>query len=581
MTIGNIPKHLQRRISSCATILIGYLPVPKLDCEPNADAKRQLKRNLFHRCIEDMLAPLTKVCAEGGAEVPCADGEIRCVYPVLAAYIADYPEQCKVACVKHTYCLLCTTLPKTRGDPGDSGQREWEHTLQIMKKQDQTGSAWFTRYGLLPTRPFWDTHPHVDIGTFLTPDLLHQVHKGVMKDHLIKWVMSILGKSTVGERYTAMPEVHGLRHFKNGISAVSQWTRRELKEMVKVLLPVLSDADPRVVRMVHALMDFMYLAHASSLTDEDLKAMEDALRTDHDHKDVFQELGAITTNKGFHGIPKLHMISHYIHLIRKLGTPDRYNTETSEWLHIDFAKMGYRASNKINAMKQMALYIQRLEVIAMHAAHLQAQDEIDEAKEEDDGEEDEDWWDAWYDDEEDADRVDEFDQEEEEKIAEPEPKVGEEVQVEQEAGSKAQVSSVYAVEWDEESDSDSEGGRLCYPSPEVMVAKTPTVKQVSVDHMIRHHGTTNIVPALRTYLSRVAGRYHDLDFEDADEYRFNLWSRIRLFHPPPPFKPTEGPHTKVVQAQPEKSDTYGRVTKPARFDTMLILTNQDRGIHHK
>ncbi|KDN43570.1 hypothetical protein RSAG8_05947, partial [Rhizoctonia solani AG-8 WAC10335] len=589
MTIGNIPKHLQRHISSRATILIGYLPVPKLDCEPNADTKRQLKCDLFHHCVEDMLALLTKVCVEGGAEVPCADGAIRHVYPVLATYITDYPEQCKVACVKQTHCPLCTTLPKTRGDPGDSGLHEQEHTLQIMKKQDRTGSAWFTRYGLLPTRPFWDSHPHVDVGTFLTPDLLHQVHKGVMKDHLIKWVTSILGKSTVDEHYTTMPEAHRLRHFKNGISSVSQWTGHELKEMVKVLLPVLSDADPRVVRVVRALMDFMYLSHASSLTNEDLKAMEDALQTFHDHKDVFQELGAITTDKGFHGIPKLHMISHYVHLICELGTPDGYNTETSERLHIDFAKMGYHMSNKINVTKQMALYIQCLEAIAMHAAHLQEQENLAKEDEDVEGEdvEDEDWWDAWYDNEEDADREEEIlpkEEENQEEVAEPELEAGEEAQAGQEVGSDGQASSegepVYAVEWDEERDGDSERGRLCYPSPEVVVAKTPTVKQVSANHMIRHHGATNIMPSLRTYLNRVAGQYCDLDFEDVDEYWFNIWSCIRLFHPPPPFKPTEGPHTEVVQAQPEKSDTYGRVTKPARFDTVLILTNQDgRGIH--
>ncbi|KAG8685595.1 hypothetical protein FRC11_010354, partial [Ceratobasidium sp. 423] len=562
LTIGNLPKRLRRKLSSHATILIGYLLVPKLDCEPNADAKRQLKRNLFHHCVWDMLKPLTQACANGGVEVPCADGGVRRIYPVLAAYVADFPEQCKVACVKQNHCPLCTTLPKTRGDPGDLGLRDREHTLKVMKKQEEKGSAWFTRYGLVHTDPFWKSHSHVDIGSFLTPDLLHQVHKGVMKDHLIKWVMTILGKSVMDKRYTSMPEAHGLWHFKNGISSVSQWTRRELKEMIKVLLLALSDADHRVVRVAHALMDFMYLAHRASLTDEDLDAMEDALRTFHDNKDVFKELGAVTMDKGFHGIPKLHMISHYIHLIRELGTPDGYNTETSERLHIDFAKMGYRASNKVNATKQMALYIQQLEAIAMHAAYLEEKGKLEETENEEDNE-DEDWWDTWVDEEEEADRKFEIC----ENSGNDEQGNGEEGMEDEE--------SMYAAEWDIESDEDNQGERLCYPCPEVLVAKTPTVRGISVDYLIRHHGAGGIL-----FFRHIAPDYCNLDLGNAEEYQFNIWTRVRLLHPPPPFKPSLGPNIDVIRAQPEKSDRFDRISKPARFDTVLVLTKEEaRGIH--
>ncbi|KAG9112449.1 hypothetical protein FRC07_007900, partial [Ceratobasidium sp. 392] len=191
-----------------------------------------------------------------------------------------------------------------------------------------------------------------------------------MKDHLTRWVTEILKKQLMDERHSTMPEYYGMRHFKNGITSVSQWTGRELKEMAKILLPVVSDQNRRVVAAARALLDFMYLAHLLALTDSKLDSMERCLRTFHQNKSVFRPLGALQTREAFHGIPKIHMIQHYVGLIQMLGTPDGYNTETLEWLHIDFAKMGYKASNRVNAIKQLAMYIQRLEALAMHEEYL-------------------------------------------------------------------------------------------------------------------------------------------------------------------------------------------------------------------
>ncbi|KAF8602486.1 hypothetical protein BDV93DRAFT_444036 [Ceratobasidium sp. AG-I] len=112
LTIGNLPKRLRRQISKRATVLIVYLPVPKLDCETNVDQKRQTKRELFHRCMEELLEPLAEACKKGGVEAVCADRNIRRIHQVLASYIADFPEQCKVACTKQSHCPTCTVHPK-------------------------------------------------------------------------------------------------------------------------------------------------------------------------------------------------------------------------------------------------------------------------------------------------------------------------------------------------------------------------------------------------------------------------------------------------------------------------------------
>jgi hypothetical protein len=164
-----------------------------------------------------------------------------------------------------------------------------------------------------------------------------------------------------------MTDYHGLRHFKKGISSISQWTGKEHKEMERVFVTVLAGlVDSRVLKAVRATIDFIYYAQYQSHTDITLARMGEALDAFHSHKDVFIEL---RPNEDFN-IPKVHSMLHYLDSIRSLGSADGYNSESPERHHIDYAKEAYRASNGVDYIAQMTKWLQHQEAVDRHSAYL-------------------------------------------------------------------------------------------------------------------------------------------------------------------------------------------------------------------
>jgi hypothetical protein len=250
-----------------------------------------------------------------------------------------------------------------------SPYRDPKITLDILEEHRKGGDPIkFDQYGIRAIyEPFWKNLPHSNIFDSFTPDLLHQLHKGVFKDHLVKWCTAVIGEAEVDARFKAMSSYPGLRHFKKGVSFVTQWTGTEHKEMEKVFLGILAGAvNSKVLTVACSLLDFIYYSQFQLHTSKTLEKLENCLKTFHENKDIFVELGI---RKHFN-IPKLHAIQHYVEAISSLGSADGYNSESPERLHIDFAKAAYRASNKRDYIEQMSIWLQRQEAMWLKDSYL-------------------------------------------------------------------------------------------------------------------------------------------------------------------------------------------------------------------
>ncbi|EGN93522.1 hypothetical protein SERLA73DRAFT_37980, partial [Serpula lacrymans var. lacrymans S7.3] len=91
-----------------------------------------------------------------------------------------------------------------------------------------------------------------------------------------------------------------------------------------------------------SLLDFIQIAQYSSHENTTLGYLSDALDTFHKYKNILVQLNI----REHLSIPKFHSLLHYHQFITWFGTTNNYNADMKRF-HIDFAKEGWRASNKM------------------------------------------------------------------------------------------------------------------------------------------------------------------------------------------------------------------------------------------
>ncbi|THG92911.1 hypothetical protein EW026_g8163 [Hermanssonia centrifuga] len=518
LTVGNLAKEVRRSPTMHGTVLLGYLPVGKFDCF--SEGARSLARyQAFHSCMRIILDSLVEA-GKSGAYITCADRHIRFVMPILAAYVADYPEQCLVSGCMENRCPTGQIAPDRRGSHENCPPRDRQETLDLLDahRNNSLSDELKERFKALGLRaihePFWRDLPHADIFTCFTPDLLHQLHKGVFKDHLVKWCTALIGEKEVDSRFRSVPSISALRHFKNGISHVSQWTGHEHKEMEKVFLGLVAGGvEDEVVIAVRALLDFIYLASLQAHTSVTLAALRQSLNNFHAHKQIFIDLGARFPEH--FNIPKYHMLEHYVELILKFGSADGFNTEWSERLHIDYAKDGYRASNKKDYTAQMTKWLSRQEAVDRFTVYLE-----------------------WY------------------------------TNGEYNPDTHASTQALEAAMPVDPGSIASQGSQR--PTYHVAATHPPSLRAIRASNIIQGHGATQFLPALHAFLKSHGSSIVPHTFD-----KFDLFKQLVIQLPVLP-EAGKNKCKNVIRAAPPVAASRRQPAQPARCDFALVRTEQTR-----
>jgi len=157
--------------------LIGRLPT----C-PNGPQANTIRFG-YNESIARVLGAPQKL-EKRGIVVLCADGRTGYTFPQIASFLADFPEQCTITMVKSSCCPQCNISPD---DMPSFGHRSW-HFHPQQKLHLLTPSAEAVGLGKFANYPnFTDPQAGCNKYSCMNIDQLHQLLKGLLKDHTWKW----------------------------------------------------------------------------------------------------------------------------------------------------------------------------------------------------------------------------------------------------------------------------------------------------------------------------------------------------------------------------------------------------------
>jgi hypothetical protein len=261
-----------------------------------------------------------------------------------------------------------------------------------------------------------------------------------MLDHLQNWIFHFMKMHEWLDKYNAIwlsvPAYHDLTPKNKSYEEVSQWNGKEIKEMSRYLLRVVTQLQRgrnptqhpifnRAIECTRALLEFYMYARDKSHDDATLSYIENSLHRFHTFKDVYllgraskkvkaranavrtelvkkRKVGEETNAETWtpskkrckmnawwdnisHEIdiskeldadfifPKIHWMSHWAEQVGRFGALQQYSAERHEQAHKTNLKAGWNASNhNLNYLPQVITFQRRILCFEIRLLILQA-----------------------------------------------------------------------------------------------------------------------------------------------------------------------------------------------------------------
>jgi hypothetical protein len=150
MTFGNLSSKIRQMPSTDSVMMVALLPIPIKNCnipQKQHDEQQQTNREVLNEVLWRLLQPVTfkpNPSAESGYyNILYADCNFRRCKPVLAAWLADYPEYSNLHHFERHVCFWCECPKNELGDyvPPDK-QHPWlDHNLYRSLSDANTKAA--------------------------------------------------------------------------------------------------------------------------------------------------------------------------------------------------------------------------------------------------------------------------------------------------------------------------------------------------------------------------------------------------------------------------------------------------------
>ncbi|KAH8983317.1 hypothetical protein EDB86DRAFT_2811651 [Lactarius hatsudake] len=374
LSLANIVSEVRMKASNHAWMCFCFLPIVKFRVHPSFQSI--LSARLWHACMDKAFARC-KDAAITGCFVADPHGRLRWSFPLLAAWIADLPEQHLISAVANSTSPHSLAVTNQFGDAHCHSPRHGLVTIKLIQDLTSRVDPW--KLGAFQDKakelglngvhlPFWRDWYLANPFHFLVPEILHTCHKFFF-DHPLQWCINAVGAFELDSRFRSLHPRVGFRHFGNGVARVQQMTGREHRDIQRSIIAVIAGAvPPSFLRAIRALIDFIYQVQSPFLTESAISSFVDSLKEFHDEKAAITAAGARIGTKGpitHFNIPKLELWQHFACSTKMMGAPIQWTADVTERLHITEVKHPFRATNHRNFEEQCARILDRLERVKL------------------------------------------------------------------------------------------------------------------------------------------------------------------------------------------------------------------------